>query len=291
VVPVYNSEAVVEELVRRISQAMEEVGESYEIILADDCSSDGVWQRILEIARLNPKVKGYRLSNNFGQWMATLAGVSKSIGRSIVTIDDDLEYDPKDIQKLIQKFKSADYYIVFGLASEKYTLQGKNEIVSQVRNKAINTLWQKYLTDSFRIFKREVLFKGDEFYPNVHFEAFINFNISERFVGYCPVSYHARVHGTSNHSFLKKVKLLLKYSLEYYKYPSKGLSLLLAVVLLAAMFLEYLLFRGKLNGLLLAVMNFVEICILLLLLQYAAQTFLSEKRIPPFWIVESTPSL
>jgi polyisoprenyl-phosphate glycosyltransferase len=292
VVPVYNSEAVVEELVRRIEAVMEEIGKAYEIILVDDCSKDEVWRRILGIAAHKSKVKGFRLSNNYGQWMATLAGMSQSTGTNIITIDDDLEYDPADIQTLIAKFESADYHLVFGLAPEKYKVKGKNVKLARIRNNALNLFWQKNSTDSFKILKRQLVFtsKG-EFYPKVHFEAFINFNLEARFVGYCEVNYSSRFHGSSNHTLSKRIGLLLKYSLEYYKYPSKGLSLLLALILLMSMFLEYLLFRGKLNGLLLAVMGFVQVCILLLILQYAAHIYLAEKNIPEYWIIETTPIL
>ena len=292
VVPIYNSEPVVEELVRRIGLVMEEIGDSFEIVLVDDCSTDGVWKRILQIAACNNKVKGFRLSNNYGQWMATLAGISQAKGMNIITIDDDLEYDPADIKILISKFQSSDYYLVFGLAPQKYVLKGKNAFLSNVRNKALNFVWQKFLTDSFKIFKRELVFlKGKEFYPNTHFEAFTNFNLNERLVGYCEVSYHSRFQGSSNHTLLKKVSMLFKYGLEYYKYPSKGLSLLLTFLLLMAMVLEYLIFRGRLNGLLLAVMNFVQVCILLLILQYVAHIYLSAKKIPEYWIIETTPAI
>ncbi len=281
-----------DELVRRIKSVMEETKSVYEIMLVDDCSIDNVWKRIVDIAAKDTNVKGVRLSNNFGQWMSTLAGISRTKGSRIITIDDDLEYDPADMKKLIAKFESDDYYVVFGLAHEKYVLQGKNALISSTRNKLLNFFWQKFQTDSFKIFKRELLFTQDgNFYPRVHFEAFINFNLHEQFVGYCEVGYSQRLHGSSNHSLLKKIKLLLKYSFEYYKYPSKGLSFLLAFVMLLSMVLEYVFFRGKLNGLLLAVMNFVQVCILLLLLQYAAQIYLSAKKIPEYWIIETTPEI
>jgi glycosyltransferase involved in cell wall biosynthesis len=290
VVPIYNSESVVEELVKRIEVVMGEIGSTYEIILVDDCSVDGVWKRILAIAAAKNRVRGLRLSNNYGQWMATLAGMSRSEGANIITIDDDLEYDPTDIKALIKTLESSDYYLVFGLAPEKYNVKGKNVQLAKVRNKALNFFWQKILTDSFKILKRELVFTpAGEFYPKVHFEAFINFNLHARFVGYAEVNYSPRFHGSSNHTLWKRISLLVKYSLEYYKYPSKGLSLLLVFVLLLAMFLEYLLFRGKLNGLLLAVMSFVQACILLLILQYAAHIYLSVKKIPEYWIIETTP--
>src|SRR5207248_354979 len=130
VIPIYNSEAVVEELVKRIEVVMEEIDKAYEIILVDDCSKDDVWQRILRIASVKSKIKGFRLSNNYGQWMATLAGMRQSKGAHIITIDDDLEYDPADIKTLIKKLESSDYHLVFGLAPEKYNVKGKNVVLA-----------------------------------------------------------------------------------------------------------------------------------------------------------------
>lgn len=289
VVPVYNSETIIEELVRRITLTMDEIGQVYEIILVDDCSTDMVWKRIINMAATNSHIRGFRLGNNFGQWMATLAGMAQSKGANIITIDDDLEYDPIDIKKLIHRLNSSDCYIVFGLAKEKYILQGKNALLSNIRNKMLNQVWQKFVTDSFKIFKRELVFtQQNQFYPRIHFEAFINFNLHEKFVGYCEVGFQQRSAGTSNHSLTKKIKILIKYGLEYYKYPSMALSILLAFVLLAAMFLEYHFFRGRLNGLLLAVMSFVQVCLSLLILQYAAHVYFSVKKVPEYWIIEQT---
>src|SRR5579863_5766823 len=87
IVPVYNSAGIVNELCSRLVAVLQSmVGEDYEIILVDDCSRDGVWNEIKSLSQNNPQIKGFRLSNNYGQWMASLAGIEQSRGNYIVTI-------------------------------------------------------------------------------------------------------------------------------------------------------------------------------------------------------------
>ena len=102
VVPVYGSEGCVDELVRRTTQALTEAGRSFELILVNDCSPDGSWDKIRQNAERNPAVLGVNLRRNAGQDNAIMAGLREASGEVVVVMDDDLQHDPRDIEKLVR---------------------------------------------------------------------------------------------------------------------------------------------------------------------------------------------
>ena len=97
VVPVYNSEHCLEELARRIEAAL---GESWQLVLVDDCSRDGSWAVIRRLAEADARIVGVRLRRNAGQDNAIMAGLRHAAGRYVVIMDDDLQHSPSDIPAL-----------------------------------------------------------------------------------------------------------------------------------------------------------------------------------------------
>lgn len=288
VVPVYKSESILPELVKRINQCLRPQFE-FEIILVDDCSPDQSWNIIRRLAEANPEVRGFRMGKNAGQFMTTLAGAEQARGKYLVTIDDDLEYHPEDILALYQCIRENDYYLVFGLAPEKYRKQHKNPWVAHWRNKLLNFVWQKFITDSYKIFHRRVLFdEQNRFAPKIHFEAFVNHYLAERFVGYIEVGYHERFHGSSNHTLWKKLRIFFKYSIEFYPFPIVPFSAFLLGLFFAGGLVDYLIFNGKLNGLMLYLLGFSTLFTALGILQYSSHIFSASRNMPSSWIIEST---
>ena len=110
--PVYKGEKMLDELVRRISEATETVTDDYEIVLTNDGSPDNSWEGIKRICESNKKVVGVNLSRNFGQPYAITAGLSYAKGNYIVVIDCDLQNRPEEIPRLYKKAKKG-YDIVF----------------------------------------------------------------------------------------------------------------------------------------------------------------------------------
>jgi len=216
VVPVFNSAKTLRILFSRVDQVLKARGLCYELILVDDRSDDDSWRVIKEISRANQEVKGILLDHNYGQWCATLAGMSMSSGDYIVTIDDDLEYMPEDIITLYEYIKAHEFKVVFGIAVDKYRLQGKNTWMAKGRNNILNALWGKGVTDSFKILKRELVFDDDSFIVDEHFEAFIKHRLSRSFWGYTSVKYEKRMIGASNHTFVKKTKLFFLFTVQYF---------------------------------------------------------------------------
>ena len=98
--PVYQAEGLVTELVRRLVLAGEALGASFEIVLVDDRSPDGSWARIQALAARDPRVRGLRLSRNFGQHRAITAGLEQCRGEWVVVLDCDLQDRPEEIPAL-----------------------------------------------------------------------------------------------------------------------------------------------------------------------------------------------
>ena len=98
--PVYRAEAIIDELVLRISEELNKITTSYEIILVEDGSPDNSWKKIESQCASDLRVKGIQLSRNFGQHFAITAGIEHAKGGYIVVMDCDLQDDPKYIQQL-----------------------------------------------------------------------------------------------------------------------------------------------------------------------------------------------
>ena len=138
--PVYKAEGVVNLLVEGIKDSLLNICDNYEIILVEDCSTDKSWDMILEECNKDSRVKGIKLSRNFGQHYAITAGLSNARGEYIIVMDCDLQDDPKEIKNLyhqiikgydlvvarrvsrkdsfLKKFTSKCFYSLFGYLTD-----------------------------------------------------------------------------------------------------------------------------------------------------------------------------
>jgi polyisoprenyl-phosphate glycosyltransferase len=110
--PVYRAERTVPELVRRIRAALEPQFRDFEIVLVEDGSPDRSWEAIVAECARDQRVKGIRLSRNFGQHAAITGALAHACGRYVVVMDCDLQDDPADIPALYRK-ALAGYDVVF----------------------------------------------------------------------------------------------------------------------------------------------------------------------------------
>lgn len=101
--PVYHAEDCLEEFASRLSAVLSGITDSYEVILVDDGSLDGSWERITKIAEKRSEFRGLRLSRNFGQHLAIAAGLSAARGNRVVVMDCDLQDPPELIRELVRK--------------------------------------------------------------------------------------------------------------------------------------------------------------------------------------------
>jgi len=108
VIPVYNDEDVLDELVRRLIPVAKSLTEDYEVIFIDDGSRDQSWKILIKLQKSNPKLKIIKLARNFGQSNSTAAGLDHASGDIIVIMDSDLQDRPEDIPKLIQSMEEND---------------------------------------------------------------------------------------------------------------------------------------------------------------------------------------
>lgn len=113
VVPVFNEEGNVEELVRRLLTVLEPLSQSFEIVVVDDGSRDGTARLLRTLASGDQRLKVVRFARNFGQEAAVQAGMLRARGRWILQTDGDLQNPPEEIPKLLAK-RDEGYEIVYG---------------------------------------------------------------------------------------------------------------------------------------------------------------------------------
>ena len=103
--PVYRAEKIIPELVERIKIAASQITDNFEIILVEDCGPDNSWSAIEKECLIDKRVKGIKLSRNFGQHYAITAGLNYSKGEWVVVMDCDLQDLPEEISNLYNKTK------------------------------------------------------------------------------------------------------------------------------------------------------------------------------------------
>jgi len=116
--PVYESVDSIQELTDRIVQIFKKLDISYEIILVNDGSKDNSWEKIVQVAQNDARIKGINLSRNFGQHYAIHAGLAHTNGEWIVVMDCDLQDQPEEIEHLINKSKEG-YDIVYAVRKDR----------------------------------------------------------------------------------------------------------------------------------------------------------------------------
>jgi undecaprenyl-phosphate 4-deoxy-4-formamido-L-arabinose transferase len=107
VIPVYNGARTITELHRRLVAVLEQCADAFEVVFVDDCGTDDSWDVIEAIAARDPRVRGIRLSRNFGQHNALLCGIRNARHEMVVTMDDDLQNPPEEIPRLLAKLGKA----------------------------------------------------------------------------------------------------------------------------------------------------------------------------------------
>ena len=207
IVPLFNEQDSLEELVRQIQQAVavDRLG-NYEVIMIDDGSTDLSWSVIERICQLHSMVHGIRFRRNFGKAAALAAGFSDAKGQSIITMDADLQDDPKELVRLIQSLGS-DYDVVSGWKQTRYDPWHKRW-PSRVFNAILRRFTRLQLHDfncGLKAYRREVL---DEvtIYGEMHrfipvLAAARGFRVTE-----IAVQHHPRIHGVSKYGASRILK-------------------------------------------------------------------------------------
>lgn len=118
IVPIYNEEAVIPELYRRITGVMDDIGESWEMVCINDGSRDRSVQMLLELNQADPRVKLVDFSRNFGHQLAITAGLDYAEGQAVVIIDADLQDPPEVIGEMLARWREG-YEVVYAVRAER----------------------------------------------------------------------------------------------------------------------------------------------------------------------------
>ena len=159
VVPFHNEEENVTVLYARLKQVMEQVGDSFELVLVDDGSSDRTYKLLEEIAAVDSRVLVIKLRRNFGQTSALAAGFDHASGEFILAMDGDLQHDPNDIPGFIEKLEEG-YDVVSGWRKERVDSLIMRRIPSRCANWLMARLSGVDIHDfgtTFKAYRRDVI--------------------------------------------------------------------------------------------------------------------------------------
>ena len=206
VIPVYNSEASLPELCRRLTEVLSAVGTSYEMIFVNDCSRDCSWEVISQLAVAVPGVRGINLMRNYGQHNALLCGIRAARGELIVTMDDDLQHQPEEIPRLLARLHEG-YDVIYATPErEQHGLW--RAIASRITRLALRSAAGARVArnvSAFRVFRTELRDAFASYHaPFVSIDVLLTWATS-RF-GAVKVPFKPRLSGTSSYTFGKLVR-------------------------------------------------------------------------------------
>lgn len=209
VIPLYNEEDNVRPLYRAVTDALGECAEEYEVIAVDDGSKDRTLNQLEAIHREDARWTVIALRRNFGQTAALSAGFDHASGDVIVTMDGDLQNDPRDIPKLLEL--SRQYDIVSGWRADRKDTFLTRKLPSALANKLISLITGVRLHDygcTLKAYRREVI-EDLRLYGEMH--RFIPAIASWRgtSVVEIPVRHHPRRAGVSKYGLGRLLKVLL----------------------------------------------------------------------------------
>ncbi len=157
VIPVYRSESMLPELVRRLELVLAATADRFELILVNDSSPDGSWQVISELARQYSWLRPIDLMRNYGQHNALLCGIRAAQYEVIITMDDDLQHPPEEIPKLLAKLAEG-YDVVYGTPEQEQHGLGR-DLASWITKLALQNVMGAEIAQkisAFRAFRAEV---------------------------------------------------------------------------------------------------------------------------------------
>lgn len=225
VIPVYNSQASLEELCLRIKKTFQKISSSFEIIMVDDCSQDKSWEVLLNLRTGDKKVKIIQLMKNFGQHNALMCGFNYSSGDYIITIDDDLQHPPEEIPKLINKINEG-YDVVYGQYLRKEHSFSRNLGTYLINYMLKKVTKRQFNLTSMRIIKKLVIEKIVKFHNyNVMADVCISNLVPNEKVGLCLIKHNRRKYGKTNYSFSHLLSFGIGLILNYSTLPLKIASL------------------------------------------------------------------
>jgi glycosyltransferase involved in cell wall biosynthesis len=206
VTPVYNGEASLAELCRRLGEILPRVATQHEIILVNDGSRDRSWEIISELSSRSPTVRGLNLMRNYGQHNALLCGIRAAKYELIVTLDDDLQHPPEEIPRLLARLEEG-FDVVYGTPeNEQNGLM--RALASRITRLTLRTAVGADVArnvSAFRLFRTQLreAFAGYQT-PFVSIDVLLTW--ATTCFGATTVPFQQRHSGASNYTFAKLVR-------------------------------------------------------------------------------------
>src|SRR5882757_4298201 len=207
--PVLNEEPNLRPLYTKLNAALEKLGRPAEVIFVDDGSTDGSLAILRELAGLDPRIRVVALKRNYGQTAAMAAGIDAAVGRVLIPMDADLQNDPADITRLLDKLDEG-YDVVSGWRKNRQDKLVTRKIPSMLANRLISWIGGVSLHDygcSLKAYRRESI-EDVKLYGEMHrfipiYASWVGARVAE-----IPVEHHARTMGKSKYGISRTVKVV-----------------------------------------------------------------------------------
>jgi dolichol-phosphate mannosyltransferase len=207
--PVFNEEPNLLPLHAKLDEALKELGRSAEIVYVDDGSTDGSLKILREIAATDDRVRVVALRRNYGQTAAMSAGIDAASGDVLIPMDADLQNDPADIVRLLEKLDEG-YDVVSGWRKNRKDKMVTRKIPSMLANRLISWIGGVPLHDygcSLKAYRRESL-QDVRLYGEMHRFIPIYASWAGARVTEIPVEHHARTMGKSKYGLSRTIKVV-----------------------------------------------------------------------------------
>jgi glycosyltransferase involved in cell wall biosynthesis len=223
--PVLDEEENLRPMHAKIQEALESLGKTAEVIYVDDGSTDSSLKILREIAAADSRVRVISLRRNYGQTAAMSAGIDAAKGEILIPMDADLQNDPKDIARLLEKLNEG-YDVVSGWRKNRKDKLVMRKIPSWIANSVISKIGGVPLHDygcSLKAYRRDVL-QDVKLYGEMHRFIPIYASWAGARVTEIPVDHHARTMGKSKYGISRTVKVVfdlmtIKFMAEYHTKP------------------------------------------------------------------------
>jgi glycosyltransferase involved in cell wall biosynthesis len=210
VIPILNEAENLESLFAQLTDVLDRMGQNYEIVAVDDGSTDDSFVILKRLHETNPRIKVLRFRRNFGQTAAFAAGFDRARGEVVVTIDADLQNDPADITRLLDKMDEG-YDVVSGWRKDRQDRFLDRKLPSMIANWLISVVTGVHLHDygcSLKAYHRDVI-KNVHLYGELHrfipaLASWMGVSVAE-----LPVSHNPRRFGKSKYGLSRTVRVLL----------------------------------------------------------------------------------
>ena len=246
VVPVFNEEASLPELLRRLGDALDAIGKPYEIVLVNDGSRDRSLELLRAATAADPRLVVIDFNRNYGQHAAVFAGFEAARGEIIVTIDADLQNPPEEIAKLIAKMEEG--YDVVGSVRIKRKDTFFRRAASRLVNKVTSMATGVQLSDygcMLRAYRREVV---KTLCSSKEISTFIPV-LADMFAGRVtevPVEHAERLAGESKYSLWKLLRLQADLMTSFSLWPLRAMLAIGFCTACASMAVAAVLIAGRL---------------------------------------------